>query len=210
MRAIEERLASTSEGSREAEALLWKHHGLQEKLEASGYHRRTEIDRARALGLGFPEPDLRQPCSSFSAGWQMRIALARAIMESPDILLLDEPTNYLDLEARTWLEEFLRDFPGGLLLVSHDRYFLDVSVSSVAEIYMARVSRVPGHLHPVRAGARQRSWRRSWPAGRTSRRRSPASRSSYGASATRPPRPVRCRAGSTPWSASSASRCRPS
>jgi ATP-binding cassette subfamily F protein 3 len=76
-------------------------------------------------------------------------------MESPDILLLDEPTNYLDLEARTWLEEFLRDFPGGLLLVSHDRFFLDMSAASVAEIYMARVSVFQGtytHYEQVRAG----------------------------------------------------------
>lgn len=140
MRQLEDRLARTSEGSREAEPLLWRHHELQEKLEASGYHRRAEIVSRVLGGLGFQERDLDRPCSSFSAGWQMRIALARAIMESPDILLLDEPTNYLDLEARTWLEEFLREFPGGLLLVSHDRYFLDVTMTSVAEIYMARVS----------------------------------------------------------------------
>ena len=155
MQAIEERLASTSEGSREAEALLWKHHGLQEILDATGYHGRAETISRVLAGLGFSKTDQDKPCSSFSAGWQMRIALARAIMESPDILLLDEPTNYLDLEARTWLEEFLRDFPGGLLLVSHDRYFLDVSVSSVAEIYMSRVSVFPGtytRYEQVRAG----------------------------------------------------------
>jgi ATP-binding cassette subfamily F protein 3 len=140
MRELEDRLAATSEGSRAAEALLWRHHELQEKLEASGYHRRAEIISRVLGGLGFSPRDTERPCSSFSAGWQMRIALARAIMESPDILLLDEPTNYLDLEARTWLEEFLRDFPGGVLLVSHDRYFLDVTMASVAEIYMARVS----------------------------------------------------------------------
>jgi ATP-binding cassette subfamily F protein 3 len=155
MRAIEERLASTSEGSREAEALLWKHHGLQEDLDATGYHGRAETISRVLGGLGFSKGDLERPCASFSAGWQMRIALARAIMESPDILLLDEPTNYLDLEARTWLEEFLRDFPGGLLLVSHDRFFLDMSAASVAEIYMARVSVFQGtytHYEQVRAG----------------------------------------------------------
>ena len=155
MRAIEERLASTSEGSREAEALLWKHHGLQENLDATGYHGRAETISRVLGGLGFSKGDLERPCASFSAGWQMRIALARAIMESPDIMLLDEPTNYLDLEARTWLEEFLRDFPGGLLLVSHDRFFLDMSAASVAEIYMARVSVFQGtytHYEQVRAG----------------------------------------------------------
>jgi ATP-binding cassette subfamily F protein 3 len=155
MRAIEEQLAATSEGSRAAEALLWKHHGLQEALDASGYHGRAETMSRVLGGLGFSKEDFERPCSSFSAGWQMRIALARAIMESPDILLLDEPTNYLDLEARTWLEEFLREFPGGLLLVSHDRYFLDVSAASVAEIYMSRVSVFQGtytQYEQVRAG----------------------------------------------------------
>jgi ATP-binding cassette subfamily F protein 3 len=155
MQAIEEHLAATSEGSREAEALLWKHHGLQERLDASGFHGRAETISRILGGLGFSREDLERPCSSFSAGWQMRIALARAIMESPDILFLDEPTNYLDLEARTWLEEFLRDFPGGLLLVSHDRYFLDVSVASVAEIYMSQVSVFQGtytQYEQVRAG----------------------------------------------------------
>ncbi len=84
----------------------------------------------------------------------MRIALARAILEAPDILLLDEPTNYLDIEARTWMEEFLAGFRGGVLLVSHDRYFLDVVVNAVAEIYMARVSVFSGnytHYEDVRS-----------------------------------------------------------
>ena len=105
-------------------------------------------------GLGFSSEDFARPCTAFSAGWQMRIALARAILEAPDILLLDEPTNYLDIEARTWLEGFLSEFPGGLLLVSHDRYFLDVVVSAVAEIYMTRVSVFNGnysHYEEVRS-----------------------------------------------------------
>jgi ATP-binding cassette, subfamily F, member 3 len=103
-------------------------------------------------GLGFSPDAFDNPCTSFSAGWQMRIALARAIMEIPDILLLDEPTNYLDIEARTWLEEFLSAFPGGLLLVSHDRYFLDVVVNAVAEIYMRKVSVFSGnYTHYERA-----------------------------------------------------------
>ena len=99
--------------SPEADSLLWKHHALQEKLEASGYHSRNEAMDRVLTGLGFSRADFDAPCSSFSAGWQMRIALARALLEVPDILLLDEPTNYLDIEARTWLEEMLRDFSGG-------------------------------------------------------------------------------------------------
>jgi ATP-binding cassette, subfamily F, member 3 len=143
--ALEERMGALSPESPRADALLWKHHALQEKLEASGYHARQEAMHRVLTGLGFSVGDFDRPCTAFSAGWQMRIALARAILEAPDILLLDEPTNYLDIEARTWMEEFLAEFPGGVLLVSHDRFFLDVVVSAVAEIYMARVSIFSGN-----------------------------------------------------------------
>jgi ATP-binding cassette, subfamily F, member 3 len=145
MRSVEEDLGRLAPGAREEEALLARHHQLQERLEASGYWRRAEaIDRV-LTGLGFSRDDPGRDVSEFSAGWQMRIALAKAILESPDILLLDEPTNYLDIEARTWLEEFLHGFSGGLLVVSHDRYFLDVTVSSVAEIWMDRLSLFSGN-----------------------------------------------------------------
>jgi ATP-binding cassette subfamily F protein 3 len=143
--ALEERLGGLSPDSPDAEGLLWKHHELQEKIEASGYHVRGEGMHRVLTGLGFSTADFSKPRREFSAGWQMRIALARAILEAPDILLLDEPTNYLDLEARTWLEDFLAGFPGGLLLVSHDRYFLDVVVTAVAEIYMTRVAVFTGN-----------------------------------------------------------------
>jgi ATP-binding cassette, subfamily F, member 3 len=160
MAALEERLGAARPEDREAPAaagvdsLLWKHHALQEQLEASGYHARGERIHRVLTGLGFAAADFDRPASSFSAGWQMRIALARAILEEPDILLLDEPTNYLDIEARSWLEEFLDAFPGGLLIVSHDRFFLDVVVKAVAEIYMSRVSVFSGnysHYEEVRA-----------------------------------------------------------
>ena len=83
----------------------------------------------------------------------MRIALAKALMQGPDILLLDEPTNYLDIEARTWLEEFLQNFRGGFLLVSHDRYFLDVTINEVYELFNGELKRYPGnytHYEKVR------------------------------------------------------------
>jgi ATP-binding cassette, subfamily F, member 3 len=152
-RAIEERLARAGAEEDATAGLLARHAAIAERLEASGYHRRAEqIERVLA-GLGFARGDFERGCGAFSAGWQMRVALARTILERPDILLLDEPTNYLDLEARTWLEEHLRAFPGGVLLVSHDRYFLDVTVSRVAEIWMSRVSVFAGtytHYEEVR------------------------------------------------------------
>jgi ATP-binding cassette subfamily F protein 3 len=86
------------------------------------------------LGLGFSQSDMQRPCEDFSGGWQMRIALAKLLLQQPGVLLLDEPTNHLDLEARNWLEDYLRNYPGALILVSHDRYFLDASALRILEI----------------------------------------------------------------------------
>ncbi len=86
------------------------------------------------LGLGFTREDMQRLCEDFSGGWQMRIALAKLLLQQPSLLLLDEPTNHLDLEARNWLEEYLRTYPQALVLVSHDRYFLDSSVQRILEI----------------------------------------------------------------------------
>ena len=153
-RAIEERLAGLDAASRETAGLLARHAEIADLLESSGYHRREEQVARVLAGLGFGPDDGGRTCADFSAGWQMRIALARAILERPDILLLDEPTNYLDLEARTWLEEYLRGYSGGVLMVSHDRYFLDVTVTRVAEIWMSRLAVFAGtysHYEEVRS-----------------------------------------------------------
>jgi ATP-binding cassette subfamily F protein 3 len=86
---------------------------------------------------------MERDCSELSGGWQMRVALAQLLLRRPDFLLLDEPTNYLDLEARTWLEEFLVQYPGTLVMVAHDRYFLDVTVDHIAEVLHGRVADYP-------------------------------------------------------------------
>ena len=160
------RWAGSLPGSAEAEALVWKHHcapGVP-RILADTTPGRKPLQRV-LTGLGFRGEDRERECSTFSAGWQMRIALARAILERPDILLLDEPTNYLDIEARAWLSGFLADFPGGLLLVSHDRWFLDSVVTAVAEIFLARLSLFSGnysHYEDARSGqlaSLQERWR---------------------------------------------------
>jgi ATP-binding cassette subfamily F protein 3 len=126
-------------------ALLEEYHRLQEGVENSGYYHRDQRVSMVLSGLGFAETDQGRPVEEFSGGWQMRIALAKTLLEVPDILLLDEPTNYLDVEARNWLETWLRSFAGGCLLVSHDRYFLDVSVNEVYEIFQGDLKRYAGN-----------------------------------------------------------------
>ena len=126
---------------------------LIQKLDDSGWHRRQSVAESVLLGLGFLRTDFDRNTEEFSGGWQMRIALAKALMQNPDILLLDEPTNYLDLEARSWLEEFLQNYNGGFLLVSHDRYFLDVTINEVYELFNGELKRYPGnytHYEKVR------------------------------------------------------------
>lgn len=113
-------------------------------VEASGYFRRRERIAEVLTGLGFSSRDGERRAGELSGGWQMRLALAKILLEDPDIMLLDEPTNYLDLEARTWLEGFLADYRGGVLLVSHDRYFLDVTIKEVYELFSGKLSRYPG------------------------------------------------------------------
>jgi ATP-binding cassette subfamily F protein 3 len=90
-------------------------------------------------GLGFKKEDWTRLTDEFSGGWQMRIALAKLLLQKPNLLLLDEPTNHLDLEARNWLEEYLNEYPYAFLLISHDRYFLDITVKKTAEIWNKQI-----------------------------------------------------------------------
>ena len=127
-------------------ALLQRHDAILTELENTGWNRRSVLAEQILLGLGFSHDDLEKKCEEFSGGWQMRIALAKALMVNPDILLLDEPTNYLDIEAREWLEKFLGNFSGGFLLVSHDRYFLDHTINEVYELFSGDLHRYPGNF----------------------------------------------------------------
>ena len=152
MEQIAEQLTSPQKTSAQ-DKLLERHHEIQEKLEEIDWYRKDVIAQQILIGLGFELSDLQRRVEEFSGGWQMRIALAKALLAKPDILLLDEPTNYLDIEARSWLEQFLKDFKGGFLLVSHDRYFLDVTINEVYELFNGNLNRYPGnysHYEKVR------------------------------------------------------------
>src|SRR5271156_1690075 len=115
-----------------------RYHSLEHEFRTrDGYSIEAEVGRV-LQGLGFRKEDWDRQTDEFSGGWQMRLALAKLLLQKPNLLLLDEPTNHLDLEARNWLEEYLRDYPHALVLISHDRYFLDVTVNKIAEIWNKR------------------------------------------------------------------------
>jgi ATP-binding cassette subfamily F protein 3 len=115
-----------------------RYHSLEHEFQTRGGYS-IEADVGRVLqGLGFRKEDWERQTDEFSGGWQMRLALAKLLLQKPNLLLLDEPTNHLDLEARNWLEEYLHDYPYALVLISHDRYFLDVVVNKIAEIWNKR------------------------------------------------------------------------
>jgi ATP-binding cassette subfamily F protein 3 len=117
------------------EDLLQRYGELQEQFRhRGGYTMEAEIGTV-LKGLGFSQDDWYRDCGEFSGGWQMRIALARLLLKRPDVLLLDEPTNHLDIEARNWLEEYLCSYPGSVILVSHDRFFMDHVCSRIAEVW---------------------------------------------------------------------------
>lgn len=129
----------------DTQSLTAQYGELATMLEEAEYETRGERAKQVLCGLGFSERDFDKHCETFSLGWQMRIALAKVLLSQSAILLLDEPTNYLDLEAREWLEGFLKGFSGAFLIVSHDRYFLDVTVNAVYELFNGKLKRYAGN-----------------------------------------------------------------
>jgi ATP-binding cassette subfamily F protein 3 len=142
LRAVQSAIADHEAGNTAGEAAL---HSLHERMEAiDGFS--AEARAARLLhGLGFASAEIRKPVREFSGGWRMRLNLARALMCRSDILLLDEPTNHLDLPAILWLERWLRRYDGLLLVVSHDRDFLDQVCTRVAHIEHERITQYTGN-----------------------------------------------------------------
>ncbi len=139
MEALTHRMGEVDHESAEYHQVAERFHLLEGQFRAhDGYTIEAQAGTVLA-GLGFRSSDWPRPTEEFSGGWQMRIALAKLLLQKPNLLLLDEPTNHLDLEARNWLERYLDDYPHAIVLVSHDRYFLDVTVSKTAEIWNRRV-----------------------------------------------------------------------
>ena len=185
---IEEQLAHATEDGAGHDKLLERYAEVTERFKHLGG---WEIDARVAdvlKGLGFSLADQQRKTEEFSGGWQMRIALAKLLLARPNLLLMDEPTNHLDLPARNWLEEYLADYPGSVVLVSHDRYFLDATVKRITEVGPARRSPTTTATTRTTSSSTRRAWsacaRRTAARARRSRRPRPSST----ASATRRPR----------------------
>jgi len=145
MHDIEHRLGDASVPQDQHDAMLARYAELQDRFRLDdGYSMDLRI--ATVLrGLGFSQEDAARPCETFSGGWQMRIALAKLLLGRPNLLLLDEPTNHLDLEARNWLEEYLHAYPYAVILVSHDRYFLDAVVTRITDVHLRKLTDYVGN-----------------------------------------------------------------
>jgi ATP-binding cassette, subfamily F, member 3 len=140
MHDLEEKLGDPSVAPADHEAILARYSEVQDRFRLSdGYQ--IELKVATVLrGLGF-EPEMQEQLTDhLSGGWQMRLALAKLLLSAPDLLLLDEPTNHLDLDARNWLEEYLVAYPHAVILVSHDRYFLDAVVTHIADLTLRKIT----------------------------------------------------------------------
>lgn len=139
VRELERQISETAPGD-ELDRLLERYGAAQDRFERLGGYELEARARQILAGLGFPVEDFDKPARDFSGGWQMRISLSKLLLRHPDLLLLDEPTNHLDLESVRWLEQFLAGYDGAVLLVSHDRAFMDACVSHVAAVENRRIT----------------------------------------------------------------------
>lgn len=146
-RAEELQLAIAEAGEKGGvpEQLLNEYGRVQDRFEGLGGYELESNARQILAGLGFPVEDFNKPCREFSGGWQMRIALAKLFLRHPDLLLLDEPTNHLDLESVQWLRSFIAAYEGAVLIVSHDRAFMDACVDHVAALENRRITVYTGN-----------------------------------------------------------------
>jgi len=142
---IQIKLAEVDHESKEYEQLMERYGQLQTKLETSGlYGLRAEVEKV-LMGLGFSEEDFHRNTSEFSGGWLMRIALAKLLLRRPTYLLLDEPTNHLDIESLQWMENFLNTYEGAVVVVSHDKAFLDTITNRTLSLRSGEISDYAGN-----------------------------------------------------------------
>src|SRR5229473_512383 len=145
MEDLARRMGEVDHDSADYQQIAARFHHLQAEIHSrDGYNIESEVGVV-LNGLGFRKEDWDRRTEEFSGGWQMRIALAKLLLQQPNLLLLDEPTNHLDLEARNWLEDYLGNYPHAFVVISHDRYFLDVSVSKIVEIWNKQLYFYPGN-----------------------------------------------------------------
>jgi ATP-binding cassette subfamily F protein 3 len=157
LETLTHRISELDHASAEYADVADRYHSLEHEFRTrDGYSIEAEVGRV-LMGLGFRKEDWERQTDEFSGGWQMRLALAKLLLQKPNLLLLDEPTNHLDLEARNWLEEYLRNYPHALVLISHDRYFLDVTVNKIAEIWNKRFWFYTGNYDKFLAQKTQRN-----------------------------------------------------
>ncbi|MGZ4821559.1 MAG: ribosomal protection-like ABC-F family protein [Terriglobales bacterium] len=156
LHALAAKISELDPASGEYAEAAERYHRLDHEFGArDGYAIESQAGTVLA-GLGFKKEDWQRRTEEFSGGWQMRIALAKLLLQRPNLLLLDEPTNHLDLESRNWLEEYLQAYPHAYVLISHDRYFLDVTVKKIVEIWNRRVHFYPGNYDKYLAQKTQR------------------------------------------------------
>ncbi len=150
------RMAEVDHTSAEYEQVADRYHQIEHEFRVhDGYAIEAQVGTVLE-GLGFRTEDWDRQTDEFSGGWQMRIALAKLLLQKPNLLLLDEPTNHLDLESRNWLEEYLADYPYAFVLISHDRYFLDVTVNRIVEIWNKRIWTYSGNYEKYLSQKTQR------------------------------------------------------
>jgi len=146
LKLCEEHLTSLSAESSKYQTALKKYEKISNLFEhRGGYTFSVQVHKV-LKGLGFREKDFTRQCTEFSGGWKMRIILASILLSSPDIVLLDEPTNHLDTESLEWLESWLLNFPGTIIVISHDRYFMDNLMTQIAELAHQRLTIYQGNF----------------------------------------------------------------
>jgi len=150
------RMSEIDHTSAEYEQVAERYHQIEHEFRVhDGYAIEAQVGAVLA-GLGFGPEDWKRQTDEFSGGWQMRISLAKLLLQKPNLLLLDEPTNHLDLESRNWLEQYLADYPFALVLISHDRYFLDVTVNRIVEIWNKKIWTYSGNYEKYLSQKTQR------------------------------------------------------